>query len=136
MKKTIRNCIAALSAFSLLFTMSACGSKMGGNTASGSKSSKTVFADDPYSDIPSSLKGSTVKMVVWYEMPEEEKAVLDAFTAKTGIKVEVTETAGTTAYTEKIVSLMSSNMAPDIIAFNSDTNFPGWTSSVLQPPLA
>lgn len=62
-----------------------------------------------------------------------KRAVLDAFTAKTGIKVEVTETAGTTAYTEKIVSLMSSNMAPDIIAFNSDTNFPGWTSSVLQP---
>lgn len=133
MKKTIRNCIAALSAFSLLITMSACGSKTDSNTSSGSKNSNTVFADDPYSDIPSSLKGSTVKMVVWYEMPEEEKAVLDAFTAKTGIKVEVTETAGTTAYTEKIVSLMSSNMAPDIIAFNSDTNFPGWTSSVLQP---
>lgn len=73
MKKTIRNCIAALSAFSLLITMSACGSKTDSNTSSGSKNSNTVFADAPYSDIPSSLKGSTVKMVVWYEMPEEEK---------------------------------------------------------------
>lgn len=132
MKKTVKKGLCALLIVAVLLSLCSCGEKS--NNVSNEKiSTGKVFADDPYSEIPDSLKGSTVKMVIWYEMPEEEKAVLDDFTAKTGINVEVTETAGTTAYTEKIVSLMASSMAPDIVMFCTDGNFPSWTSSVLEP---
>lgn len=107
-------------------------SKPQGNSNNVNTNNKTVFAADPYSDIPKSLVGTTVKFAVWYKMPQYEKDVIAAFEKKTGIKVEIVQAATTADYKDKIVSLMAANTPPDVVLL-SGNNFPVWTRQVFQP---
>ncbi|MBQ1279429.1 MAG: extracellular solute-binding protein [Acutalibacteraceae bacterium] len=60
-----------------------------------------------------SLKKTNLKMLLWYEMPERESSVVDAFTKKTGARVQVIKTS-TANYQTKLASLVSSGSAPDL----------------------
>ena len=63
-----------------------------GNESQSSNTSKVVFegSKDPFANIPKRLKGSTVKFASWGdESSETYRKVMNAFTAKTGINVEI-----------------------------------------------
>lgn len=85
------------------------------------KTGKTTFAADPYSEIPDSLKGTTVKVLLWRKPIKTDTELIAGFEKKTGIKVEVLYSEGKgNAYSTKLASYMSSGEAPDVINIGSD----------------
>lgn len=103
----------------------------GGNTATTSSGGKnTTTASTPEKG---SLKGKTIKMLLWYEMPERESSVVDAFTKKTGCKVQVIKTS-TSNYQTKLASLVSSGSAPDAASIFAQ-NYPTMVIRNLFEPL-
>lgn len=83
----------------------------GGKTASGGKNTTVTDKD---------LKGSTVKILVWYDVPKSEQSVIDAFTKKTGIKVKFTKVAQKN-YMTTLASRVGSGASPDLACIIGDT---------------
>ena len=107
-------------------------SKKGTSTASGAagKTSSAPGSNDPYANIPANLKGVTVKLVLGYDpIKRPEGQVIKNFTAKTGIKVDVTVTPWDDQLS-KISALIKQGNPPDVIQMN---NFPGGTLEITQP---
>ena len=63
-------------------------SSSGGSTTTSSGGGTTTSTPEK-----NSLKGKTIKMLLRYEMPERESSVVDAFTKKTGAKVQLIKTS-------------------------------------------
>lgn len=75
---------------------------------------------DPYANIPANLNGTTVKFATWIDHKSNESAsVLENFTKKTGIKVELV-TVPQDGYMTKLVSMIASNNAPDVFVDNNE----------------
>ncbi len=92
---------------------------------------KTKFEADPYSDIPESLKGTTVKVLLWRDPVGTDITLKEGFEAKTGIKVEYIIAKNGT-YSSQLATLISSGDSPDVV--NMDSNeFPGFAISSLEP---
>lgn len=80
--------------------------------ASATKSTK--FAADPYSDVPESVKGTTVEYLLCREITENDKIIAAEFEKKTGIKVKYTY-AEYGSYGDTVATRVASKNAPDII---------------------
>lgn len=94
---------------------------------------KTKFEKDPYSDIPASLKGTTVRVLLWRTPEATDTALAEAFTKKTGIKVEYVYTANNnSAYATKLATMISSKDSPDLVSMGSGT-FPSFAITSLEP---
>lgn len=92
---------------------------------------KTKFEADPYSDIPASLKGSTVKVLLWRDPWNYDITLKDGFEAKTGIKVEYIVAKGGN-YSTQLATLISSGDSPDVVNMGSDA-FPSFAIASLEP---
>ncbi len=110
------------------------GNKPGKPGSSGSSSGGNyVFSADPYADIPASLKGSTVDVLLWRDPQKVDTALVEAFEKKTGIKVNLISTPNNSAaYATKLASLISSGDAPDVVNLGA-SNFPAWAITSLEP---
>lgn len=102
------------------------------NNTTAANKGKTKFESDPYSDIPSNLKGTTVSVLLWRTGEATDHALAEAFTKQTGIKVNLIEMTSNGGYATKLASLISANEAPDVCVINSDS-FPGFAISSLEP---
>lgn len=103
------------------------GNKDTANKGDGSKDTATSDKDT------SSLKGKTVKVLIWYDVPEREKSVSDAFTKKTGCKVQFVKTS-VNNYQTKLASMVASGSAPDAAAIFAQ-NYPTLLIRGLFDPL-
>ncbi len=105
----------------------------GGGSGSGGGKGNYTFAADPYSDIPASVKGSTVDVLLWRDAQKVDTALVKAFEKKTGIKVNLITTANNSAaYATKLASLISAGNAPDVVNLGA-ANFPAWAITSLEP---
>ena len=69
---------------------------------------------DPFADIPSRLRGTTVKFATWGdESSEVYRKVIEGFTKKTGIKVQFIEYSQYT-YQESVTASIVNKDAPDV----------------------
>lgn len=104
-------------------------SQGGTNTTTG----KTKFEADPYSDIPASLKGTTVRVLLWRTPEKTDTELAKAFEKKTGIKLEYVYTANNNAaYSTKLATMISSKDSPDLVSMGSGT-FPSFAITHLEP---
>lgn len=74
----------------------------------------TRFAADPFSDVPASVKGTTVEYLMCRQITENDKAIVKGFEQKTGIKVKLTY-AEYGSYGETVANRVAAGNAPDII---------------------
>ncbi|MBQ7726582.1 MAG: extracellular solute-binding protein [Clostridia bacterium] len=96
-----------------------------------SKNQKTT--ESGAKDVPSNLKGSTVRILWWQPFMDSEKKVIASFEKQTGMKVESKNaTNAGNPYTELIASSLAAKEGYDIVMFNN-INFPGRPSSYIQP---
>ena len=108
------------------------GSGSGGQTTV-TPTGKTKFESDPYSDIPASLKGTTVRVLLWRTPEKTDTELAAAFTKKTGIKLEYVYTANNNAaYSTKLATMISSKDSPDLVSMGSGT-FPSFAITHLEP---
>ena len=112
------------------------GNKNGGSGNTSGKINATAtkttkFANDPYSDIPASVKGTTVEYLLCRSVNENDKKIVSNFKAKTGINVKLT-VANYGKYGEIVASRVASGDAPDII--NSERlAYPNGLISLCEP---
>ena len=74
----------------------------------------TKFAADPYSDIPASVKGTTVEYLMNRTITDNDKTIVANFEKLTGIKVKLTY-AEYGSYGETVANRVAAKNAPDII---------------------
>jgi|GEM_PF-1977324 len=104
-----------------------------GGSQGGSSGGNYKFAADPYSDIPSDVKGSTVDVLLWRPPIKTDTELVKAFEKKTGIKVNLISTPNNSAaYITKLASLISSGDAPDVVNLGAG-NFPSFAITSLEP---
>lgn len=87
----------------------------GGNGVGSKNSGSGGNKDSSVKNTVTDIKGSTVKVLVWYEPSESETKSAKAFTSKTGCKVQFIKTS-LNNYQTKLASLVSSGAAPDAAA--------------------
>lgn len=95
------------------------------------KTGKTTFNSDPYSDISSEVKSKSVHILMWRKYLDQEQQLIDGFEKKTGIKVRTTVTTET-EYSTKLISMISGGDAPDVISLGTNV-FPGLYLRSAQP---
>ena len=83
-----------------------------------------------------SLKGTTVSVLMWRALTEQEKKTISAFEQKYSMKVSV-EQAKSSAYLTKIASLVSTKKSPDVAVIpggkGAQGAFPLGVVSIFQP---
>lgn len=83
-----------------------------------------------------SLKGTTVSVLMWRALTEQEKKTISAFEQKYSMKVNV-EQAKSSAYLTKIASLVSTKKSPDVAVIpggkGAQGAFPLGVVSIFQP---
>ena len=83
-----------------------------------------------------SLKGTTVSVLMWRALTEQEKKTISAFEQKYSMKVSV-EQAKSSAYLTKIASLVSTKKSPDVAVIpggkGAQGAFPLGAVSIFQP---
>lgn len=102
-----------------------------GNESQSGNTSKVVFegSKDPFANIPKRLRGSTVKFASWGdESSETYRKVMNAFTAKTGINVEIVNYSQD-SYSQSVATQVVNNNSPDVVV---GANFP-MIVEILQP---
>lgn len=107
--------------------------QLGGNTGDYGGTEITSKVDlsekDPFANIPKRLKGSTVKFASWGdESGEAYRKVMEAFTAKTGINVEIVN-YGQASYLQSLTTQVVNKNSPDVVV---SSMFP-MIIEVLQP---
>lgn len=98
-------------------TVSNAGTSNGTGTSSKVDATATKtkkFAADPYSDVPTSVKGTTVEYLLCRQITENDKIIAAEFEKKTGIKVKYTY-AEYGSYGDTVATRVASKNAPDII---------------------
>lgn len=92
------------------------GNSAGNAGGSGSGSNSGTNAET----IGKSLKGTTVNILVWYDVPKAEQSVIDAFSQKTGIKVKFIKIARKN-YLTTLASRVGSGASPELACIMGDT---------------
>ncbi|MBR4911126.1 MAG: extracellular solute-binding protein [Clostridia bacterium] len=83
-------------------------------TVNATATNTTKFAADPFSDVPASVKGTTVEYLMCRQITDNDKAIVKGFEEKTGIKVKLTY-AEYGGYGETVANRVAAGNAPDII---------------------
>ena len=90
----------------------------------------TKFEKDYLAAAKEKFGGSNLHVIMWRQYTATEKALVDSFHKKTGIKIRTTVTTEG-EYATKLAALISGKDSPDIVCFNSD-DFPGFVVKSLQ----
>lgn len=144
MKFNIKKIVALLMAFAMVACFVGC--EQGETTTSyyeevpgetGNNSSSTTTGGDATQDlvteVPTNLKGTTVKVLMWRPLTTAETAAVKSFENKTGMKVQIKNAANAGGvYTELIASSLAAKEGYDVAMFNN-INFPGRPTTVMQP---
>lgn len=92
----------------------------GGNKGTAGNENNSGNSGTNADTIGKTLKGSTVNILVWYDVPKAEQSVIDAFTKKTGIKVKFVKVAQKN-YLTTLASRVGSGASPDLACIIGDT---------------
>ena len=85
------------------------------NSTGESDASNNTSDNDPFANIPSRLRGTTVTFACWGDEGNSAyKPMLDAFTKKTGIKVKI-ENVEQSSYMSTVQQKIVAGKGPDII---------------------
>ena len=83
-----------------------------------------------------SLKGKTVKMLMWRDLTEQEKSTIKKIESSTQMKIDVTQTNWSN-YMTKLASMVATNDSPDIAIIPTENKsqgcFPLGAATVCQP---
>lgn len=101
----------------------------GGSTTT---SSKDNGGNTVTTDVPTNLKGTTVKVLWWQPFMESEKKVIKEFEEQTGIKIEYKNSTNAGTYGELISASLAAKEGYDIVMFNN-TDFPSRPVQYMQP---
>ena len=128
----LKRIITLLLAVAMLLSMCAlvgCGGGKGGQGKTPVQNAGN--SDEQYFlDMPTELRGTTVKFATWIDhTATDTAAVLSGFEVETGMKVELVQ-VGQTEYISKLIGLIGSDQAPDVVVENDA--FPR-TLGVLMP---
>ncbi len=130
MKKKIFSILAVLALVLSLVSVAGCGDKTpagGQGTASGSSSQDE---EEFFLDMPSELKGTTVKFATWIDHQNTDTLTcITGFEQTTGMKYEMVSVPQGD-YISKLISLIAADQAPDVVVENGD--FPR-TLELLMP---
>lgn len=97
---------------------------------SGSGSTGTSAEEEFFMEMPSELRGTTVKFATWIDHASTDTSIcLEGFEETTGMKYEMVQ-VNQHDYINKLMSLVGSDQAPDVVVENGD--FPK-TLNVLMP---
>lgn len=108
-------------------------SSSAGNNSQGTASSNKVTGGGANVTVPSYLKGTKVKMLIWYQIPDEEKALITKFEKETGIKVEYEASSEfVSEYTKLIATHIAAGDGFDVCMIPKN-RFPQFTQDYLQP---
>ena len=129
----IRRLLSILAAIAMVLSLMAvagCGSKKGANAPASNVPVLSEAEEEFFLDMPSELKGTTVKFATWIDHSTTDTAdVLAGFETTTGMKYEwVNVPQG--EYITKLIGLIAADQAPDVIVENGD--FPN-TLELLMP---
>ena len=111
---------ALVLALAMVLSLAACagGTGSGSQQAGGSgATAEDAFDTDAFiASMPAELRGTTITFLNWYNLEDRpaEKANIEAFEAASGISVNVVN-ADYNQYTDKLVSMVATGDAPDII---------------------
>lgn len=84
----------------------------------------TVFEKDYVATAKKKFSGKPLHILMWRQYTKTEKALVDSFKKKTGVKIRTTVTTEA-EYATKLAALISGKDSPDVIGFTS-VNFPGF----------
>lgn len=92
--------------------------------ASGGSSGTPAKVSDPsISNVPSNLKGTTIRYFYWWDPKQQmEKEAIAAFEKKTGIKV-VTEVGNYSTFTTELAAKIAAGNSPDIVRLLSNAMY-------------
>ena len=76
-----------------------------------------------FKSVPSSLKGKTVRVLIWWEPGVTESKKAEVFEQKTGIKIKFVTCGSGDAYYTKLAALIGQDNAPDLACI-TQANFP------------
>lgn len=83
-----------------------------------------------------SLKGTTVKLLMWRDLTNQEKSTIEKFQKETSMKVKV-ETTNWSNYMTKLASMVSTGDSPDVAIIPTEQSsqgcFPLGTATLFQP---
>lgn len=83
-----------------------------------------------------SLKGKTVKILMWRELTNQEKKTIEKFKNETSMKVSI-ETTNWSNYMTKLASMVSTGDSPDVAIIPTEQSsqgcFPLGTATLFQP---
>ncbi len=142
MKINFKKIVSLLMVIAMVFCLAACGE--GGTTSSyyeevpgengGSNNDGAGNAtQDIVTEVPTNLKGKTVKVLFWRPLTNDEKAVVASFEKQTGMKVQIKNAANAGGvYAELISASLAAKEGYDIAMFNN-IHFPGRPTSIMQP---
>ena len=144
MKNNLKKVISLLMVIAMVFCLAACGEggttssyyeEVGGNTSGGSTGNNGAGENvqDVVTEVPTNLKGTTVKVLFWRPLTNDEKAVVASFEKQTGMKVQfkfASNAAG--PYAELISASLAAKEGYDIAMFNN-IHFPNRPSTIMQP---
>lgn len=121
-------------------TTSGGGTTSGGKTSGGKTGGGSVIHVDEnkkkdfINSVPKKLKGTTVKILTWWEPRIAEKAKMEYFEKKTGIKIKWVVTSSAD-YLSKLSSMRAQNSPPDLACITNN-NFPAAVMSDYFQPLS
>lgn len=144
-KFNAKKVISLLMVFAMLFCLAACGNEetsssyyeeVEGGSNGGSNNGGGQVGDatqEITTEIPTNLKGTTVKMLFWRPLTTAEQATIKSFEKQTGMKVEVKNAANAGGvYAELISASLAAKEGFDIAMFNN-INFPSRPTMYMQP---
>ncbi len=124
---TILLCVAMLLS---VCALAGCGDKGGKKTGITGSQSDANNDEEYFLDMPTELRGTTVKFATWIDHTKTDTAMcLEGFETTTGMDIELVQ-VNQADYINKLIGLIGSDQAPDVIVENGD--FPR-TLNVLMP---
>jgi len=106
--------------------------KAPGATATPTATATGQPAYDPYASIPANLKGTTVRVLLWYTPTQDGIKVYDNFTVKTGIKVRYVVTTYD-AYQTRLAAMVAARDGLDAVMMYAPFYPTFITRNLLQP---
>lgn len=132
MLKRILTILLAVAMVLSMVAMAGCKGNGGseGKKPTGGLQSSSQAEEEYFLDMPSELRGTTVKFATWIDHSQTDtKICLAGFEEATGMKYEMVQ-VNETDYVLKMAGLISADQSPDVVVENGD--FPK-TLNLLQP---
>ncbi len=143
MKFSMKKIVALIMVFAMVLCFAGCDN--GGTTSSyyeevpgesggnGGGSTGGDATQDLVTEIPTNLKGTTVKVLFWRPLTTDEKSVVASFEKQTGMKVQFKFAANAGGvYAELISASLAAKEGFDVAMFNN-INFPNRPTNIMQP---